>query len=216
MGGTSRTRCSGARRRTAWRQRRLRVLVVANIHAGEVAGKEAALTLVRDLADGRVAGLDGVTVLVAPLYNADGNEAVAYDNRRLQLGRSAGRREGVAWASARRDGLDLNRDLMKAAAPETRALLGVFNAYDPHVVLDLHTTNGTAMAYGLTYAPGLSPNTPAGLDAYAFDALLPGVTEDLRAQHGLETYHYGNVPGAFGERRRRRAPGTRSAPTRAF
>ena len=173
---------------------RTRVLVLANIHGGEVAGKEAALALVRDLAQGRAAGLDSLVVLVAPLYNADGNEAVGYDNRPLQLGPVDGMGQRANAA-----GLDLNRDLMKAAAPETRALLRLFETYDPHVVLDLHTTDGTAMAYGLTYAPGLSPNTPAGLDRYAHDVLLPAVTDDLRARFGLETYHYGNVPGAFGE-----------------
>ena len=172
-----------------------RVLVLATIHGGEVCGKEAALALARDLAlgwgDGR---LDGLTVLVAPLYNADGNEAVAYDNRRLQLGPVGGMGERETAA-----GLDLNRDLMKAAAPETRALLGLLDAYDPHVVLDLHTTDGTAMDYGLTYAPGLSPNTPAVLDRLVRDEWLPSISSELLAEHDLPTYHYGNVPGAFGE-----------------
>ena len=174
---------------------RTRVLVLATIHGGEVCGKEAALQLLRDLAlgwgDGR---LDSLTVLVAPLYNADGNEAVAYDNRPLQLGPLGGMGE-----RANADGLDLNRDVMKAAAPETRALLGLFDAYDPHVVLDLHTTDGTAMDYGLTYAPGLSPNTPRALDALVREAWLPAVSAELLEAHGLPTYHYGNVPGAFGE-----------------
>ena len=171
-----------------------RVLVLANIHGGEVAGKEAALTLVRDLALGQTTGLDSLVVLVAPLYNADGNDAIALDNRRLQLGPVGGMGQ-----RSNADGLDLNRDLMKAAAPETRALLGLFDTYDPHVVLDLHTTDGTPMAYGLTYAPGLSPNTPPALDALARDVLLPRVTASLERDFDLLTYHYGNVPGAFGE-----------------
>ena len=52
--------------------RRLRVLVLANIHAGEVAGKEAALVLARELVEGRRDDwLDSVIVLIAPIYNAD-------------------------------------------------------------------------------------------------------------------------------------------------
>src|SRR5437870_6981771 len=54
---------------------KLRIYIQANIHAGEVEGKEAALVLLRDLAAGRHARwLDSVVLLVAPIYNADGNE----------------------------------------------------------------------------------------------------------------------------------------------
>ena len=172
-----------------------RVLVFANIHAGEVAGKEALLALLRDLARGRhAAWADSLVLLVAPIYNADGNEAIAYDNRPLQLGPvgGMGTRENA-------QGLDLNRDFMKLAAPESRALVGLFNAYDPHVIVDLHTTDGTLMGYHLTYAPPLHPNTPHGIDAELWDRWLPAVTEAVREKDGWAFYHYGNVPGAFGE-----------------
>ena len=171
-----------------------RVLVFATIHGGEVAGKEAALVLLRDLANGKhAAWADSLVVLVAPLYNADGNERVAYDNRPLQLGPVGGMGERT-----NAQGLDLNRDFTKLAAPESRALVGLMRSYDPHVVLDLHTTDGTLMGYGLTYAPPLSPNTPAAIDRDLRERLLPAVTDSLM-DDGLATYHYGNVPGAFGE-----------------
>ena len=56
------------------RSRRTVVYIQANIHAGEVEGKEACLMLLRELVrdPGRRAQLLGDTVLlVAPLYNAD-------------------------------------------------------------------------------------------------------------------------------------------------
>ena len=172
-----------------------RVLVVATIHGGEVAGKEAALMVLRDLAAGRHDDwADSLVVLVAPLYNADGNERVAHDNRPLQLGPVGGMGE-----RANAQGLDLNRDFVKLASPEARALVGLLRDADPHVVLDLHTTNGTLMGYDLTYAPPLSPATPPGVDRELWDRWLPAVTGALRARYDLETWHYGNVPGAFGE-----------------
>ena len=172
-----------------------RVLVVATIHGGEVAGKEAALAVLRDLAGGRHDGwTDSLVVLVAPLYNADGNERVAYDNRPLQLGPVGGMGERT-----NAQGLDLNRDFVKVASPEARALVALIRDVDPHVVLDLHTTNGTRMGYDLTYAPPLSPATPPGVDRELWERWLPAVTAALRARYGLETWHYGNVPGAFGE-----------------
>lgn len=172
-----------------------RVLVFANIHAGEVDGKEAMLILLRDLAAGRHdAWADSLVLLVAPIYNADGNDRVALDSRPLQLGPTGpvGQRPNAA-------GLDLNRDFTKLAAPESRALIALMRDYDPHVVVDLHTTDGTPMAYGLTYAPGLHPSTPEPISADLFGRWLPEVSARLSATGGPLTYHYGNVPGAFGE-----------------
>ncbi|MDT0632525.1 M14 family metallopeptidase [Rubrivirga litoralis] len=172
-----------------------RVLVVADIHGGEVAGKEAALAVLRDLAAGRHDDwADSLVVAVAPLYNADGNERIAHDNRPLQLGPVGGMGERT-----NAQGLDLNRDFTKLASPEARALVGLIRDLDPHVVLDLHTTNGTLMGYDLTYAPPLSPATPPAVDRELWERWLPAVTAALRARYDLATYHYGNVPGAFGE-----------------
>ena len=172
-----------------------RVLVFANIHAGEVAGKEAVLQLVRDLANGRHAQwADSLVVLLAPIYNADGNERVDYGNRPRQLGPVDGM--GVRPNA---QGLDLNRDFTKLRAPESRALVGLMRDVDPHVVVDLHTTNGTFMGYHLTYAPGLSPNTPEAISADLYDRWLPAISDAILASDDWATYHYGNVPGAFGE-----------------
>jgi murein tripeptide amidase MpaA len=53
------------------------VYVQADIHAGEVEGKEALQMLLRDLAlDPGPNLLDSLVLLAAPVYNADGNERV--------------------------------------------------------------------------------------------------------------------------------------------
>src|SRR5690606_27827252 len=162
-----------------------RVLVFANIHAGEVAGKEAALMLLRDLARGEhAAWADSLVLLVAPIYTADGNERVAYDTRPLQPGPVGG-----MGTRTNAQGLDLNRDFTKLAAPESRALVGLMNAYDPHVVVDLHTTDGTLMAYHLTYAPPLHPNTPGEIDEELWERWLPAVTEGAEVEAGWAFYH---------------------------
>lgn len=172
-----------------------RVLLFGGIHGGEIAGTEALLALVRDLAAGEhAAWADSVVLLVAPLYNADGADRVSPSNRPLQLGPDAGMGQ-----RANADGLDLNRDFVRLAAPESRALVRLIDTYDPHVVADFHTTDGTPMAYALTYAPGLAPDTPPALDAWLRDHWLPQITDALRTRDGLHTWHYGNVPGAFGE-----------------
>jgi len=173
-----------------WGRGPTRVLVFANIHAGEVEGKEATQLLLRELATGRHAEWgEALTLWVAPIYNADGNERVSLVNRPLQLGPFGGMGQ-----RPNAQGLDLNRDFMKLDAPETRSLVGLMTAIDPHVVVDLHTTNGTYHAYHLTYAPPLHPGTDPAIDEYLRGTWLPEVTRAL-APRWL-TYYYGNLPEA--------------------
>jgi hypothetical protein len=168
---------------------RLRVLVFANIHGGEVEGKEAAQMLLRSFAAGHHdAWLDSLVVLVVPIYNADGNERVAVTNRARQHGP-----EGGVGERGNAQGLDLNRDHMKLASPEARALVGLMRDYDPYLVVDLHTTNGTRHAYHLTYSPPLHPDTDPGLTALLREAWLPAVTRRLLEERGWHTYYYGNA-----------------------
>ena len=133
------------------------VFVQANIHAGEVEGKEAALMLARRLTDGNLKPLTRqLVILIAPIYNADGNEKVSAGNRTAQNGPVAG-----VGTRENAKGLDLNRDYMKLDSAEARALVGLMTTWDPHVVVDLHTTNGSYHGYHLTYAPTLNPNADA-------------------------------------------------------
>src|SRR5262245_45156701 len=66
--------------------KRLRVHIQANVHAGEVEGKEAAQVLLREFALGQHADwLKSMVFIVNPIYNADGNERFG-QNRGTQNG----------------------------------------------------------------------------------------------------------------------------------
>jgi hypothetical protein len=169
---------------------KVRVYVQGNIHAGEVCGKEALQILLRQVAQGRhAAWLDSVVLLIAPIYNADGNERVRLTNRPRQHGPVGGMGQ-----RPNAQGLDLNRDHMKLESPEARSLARLFRDYDPDVALDLHTTNGTRRAYHLLYAPPLHPNTSPDIVQLLRDDWLPAVTEAVKAKHGWDYYYYGNLP----------------------
>ena len=173
---------------------RTRVWLQATIHGGEVCGKEALLMLLRDLVAGAHDDwLSSLTLLIAPIYNADGNERMARDNRPFQLGPVGGMGERT-----NAQGLDLNRDHLKLESPEAGALSRAYQRYDPHVVVDLHTTNGTRHAYHLTYAPPLHPNTHPAIDALLRDEWLPAVRKAVKTSDGWDFYYYGNVPRAAG------------------
>ncbi|MFW5947866.1 MAG: M14 family metallopeptidase [Gemmatimonadota bacterium] len=176
---------------------RTRVLLMANIHAGEVEGKEALQILLRRLAAGEHRRwLDSLVVLVAPIYNADGNERVSVLNRWRQNGPLAG-----VGTRANARSLDLNRDFMKLASPEARSLVDLLVTYDPHLVVDLHATNGTLHAYHLTYAPPLHPGTAPGIVALLRDEWLPAVAGRMASDHGWATHYYGNAYAPAGGER---------------
>lgn len=173
---------------------RARLYVQGGIHAGEISGKEALLILLRELAAGEHrAWSDSLVLLVAPLFNADGNERVSLYNRRRQHGPVGGMGQ-----RANAGGYDLNRDQMKLDAPESRSLVRLYSEYDPHLSVDLHTTNGTHHGYHLTYAPPLTPNMPRELDSFLREAWLPEVTERVKEATGWDMYYYG---GTWGSRR---------------
>ncbi len=162
-------------------------LLIGNIHAGEVCGKEALMMLARELAFADEPGvLKSVIVCIAPIYNADGNERMEPGNRPGQVGPE---RMGVRPNA---QGFDLNRDFMKAEAPETQALIRFLRRWDPHVFVDTHTTNGSAHRYVLTYSGPKHPAGDAELIRWVRDGMLPRVTETLRETKGHETFFYGN------------------------
>ena len=168
------------------------VLVIANIHAGEVEGKEALLHLARRLTVGDLQRHRRDAVwLFAPIYNADGNEKISPDNRSEQHGPIG----GVGTRENSR-GLDLNRDFVKLDSAEGRALAALLTRWDPHVVVDLHTTNGSYHGYHLTYAPSLNPNTDPRMLSFARERLLPAVRAAMASRHQFRTYYYGNFATA--------------------
>lgn len=168
--------------------RRPIVYVQGNIHGGEIEGKDALLALVRDLAvSPRPNALDSIVLIAVPIYNADGNEKFGPQARN----RSDQNGPELVGVRANSQNLDLNRDYVKAEAPETRASLAMFNTWDPDVFVDLHTTNGSYHGYALTYSPSLAPAAVFG-GIYARDSMLPLLRTRMRVRHQMEVFDYGN------------------------
>lgn len=163
--------------------------IMANIHAGEVEGKEACLMLAREIAlDPNHPLLKDLIIVIAPNYNADGNDKFddVAKNRPGQVGPA---HCGIRPNS---DGLDLNRDYMKLEAPETRALVRFLNDVDPDITIDCHTTNGSHHRYVLTYEAPLNPSGHAAPIEFVREQLLPEVTRRVKQHTGYDMWHYGN------------------------
>jgi hypothetical protein len=123
------------------------LLVQAGIHAGEIDGKDAGLMLLRDIAwRGKDKLLDAADFVFVPIFNADGHERSSRWNRPNQRGP---REQG--WRTTAQN-LNLNRDYLKADAPEMQAMIGLIRALGPALYLDLHVTDGVDHQYDITYA----------------------------------------------------------------
>jgi hypothetical protein len=193
---------------------KLRVHIQGNIHAGEVEGKESAQVLLREFALGQHKDwLQSTVFLITPIFNADGNEKFAVNNRQRQNGPING-----MGTRANAQGLNINRDFMKLDTPEAKAFVKLWVDYDPHVGFDLHTSDGSFHGYYLTYSPPLNPNTSDAIMKVMKDEWFPFVTKTIMAKHSWDTFYYGNVstPGGRGRGRGRGAdagaPSTAPAP----
>jgi len=162
------------------------VLIAANIHAGEVEGKEASLIFLRELAEAPDSQfLEGQVLLFLPLFNRDGNDKWGVERRRDDGPESAGVRFNG-------QGLDLNRDFVKLESPEVGALVErIFVPWDPILYIDMHTTNGSYHRHPVTYSPQVIPQGDKSLQEYMWKKMLPEVAGEMRRE-GIDAVPYGN------------------------
>jgi dipeptidyl-peptidase-4 len=168
------------------------VYIQGNIHAGEVEGKEASLMLIRDiLQEDRPPYLDRLVLLFSPIFNADGNEKISPQNRRNQGGPEQG--VGVRYNG---QNLDLNRDSIKMESPELRGLVkNVLLRWDPVILVDCHTTNGSYHEEPVTYSWPLNPNGSMDILLYMRDTMMPALQKHLKDKYDTLGIPYGNFMG---------------------
>ena len=168
---------------------KLRVHIQGNIHAGEVEGKESAQMLLRDFAAGKHADwLQSTVFLITPIFNADGNERMSLTSRTPQHGPVNGQ-----GTRANAQNMNINRDFTRLDTPEARAFAALWTNYDPHVGIDLHTSDGSFHAYHLTYSPPLHPNTHTAITSLLTGEWFPFVTKQMKDTRGWDTFYYGNA-----------------------
>lgn len=167
---------------------RMAVYIEANIHAGEVEGKEAVLALARDITTGsKLSMLNDLVILIAPIFNADGNEKFNATNRDSQNGP---KECGVRFNGQE---LDLNRDAMKLESPEVNALVSkVLNKWDPALLIDCHTTNGSYHIEPVTYVWGFNPNGDLSIVDYMRRTMMPQVKTMMEKNYNILSVVYGN------------------------
>jgi hypothetical protein len=177
------------------------VLIICGIHAGEVEGKEGCLMLVRDLLEDKP-GLDAaqilanLTLVLVPLFNPDGNDAIDPGNRALHLPKLTGQLGPESGVGTRVNAakINLNRDYLRHEGAEMRLLqTRVCQPWAADLTIDNHATNGSVHRFSMTYDIPHTVESGRGepID-YMRNVLLPPVTAALKRNHGLDSGWYGN------------------------
>jgi hypothetical protein len=144
------------------------VLVQAGIHPGEIEGKDAGLMLLRDIAITHKYPhlLDHLVLVYIPVYSVDGHENSSPYHRINQNGpESMGFRGQSQY-------LNLNRDYVKADAPETLAWLKLWQRWQPDFLIDVHTTDGADYQYDLTWYTEDPHKLDPAVSAWQHDAIV--------------------------------------------
>ncbi len=160
------------------------ILIIGGQHGNEPAGREMALTLLRDLAftddPELTAQLAGTTVLFIPTANPDGRVADTRGN--------AGR-------------VDPNRDHLALSTPEARAMGMVFRDFTPDIIVDAH--EGPSTPNNPDQIPRLELSWPRNLNVHPE---IRQLSEELVEDHvfpairkvGYTARVYGSPGGAGG------------------
>lgn len=160
---------------TAHKTDKVIALVQNGIHSGEIDGKDACLALVRDMVITKKKAplLDNVILLVIPIFNLDGHENRLTYTRPNQDGpENAGFRVTAQL-------LNLNRDYLKADAPEMQAWLANWQAWMPDFFVDDHVTDGADWQYTVTYSAPWYQNTAAPVRRWVLNNFDAYVTKHM-------------------------------------
>jgi murein tripeptide amidase MpaA len=153
------------------------LLVQNSIHAGEMDGKDACLALLRDIVQNpdRAKLLEKVVLVFIPVYNIDGHERRSAYSRVNQNG------PALSGWRANATNLNLNRDYMKADAPETRAFLRMFHRWMPDFFVDNHVTDGADFQYDVTFALDVTPDVFPATAEWLRDSVSPELVRRVNA-----------------------------------
>ena len=151
------------------------VLLQAGIHPGEIEGKDAGLMLLRDIAITHKYPhlLDHLILVYIPVFSVDGHENSSPYHRINQNGpESMGFRGQSQY-------LNLNRDYVKADAPEMLAWLKLWQRWLPDFLIVVHTTDGADYQYDLTWYTE---------DPHRLDPAVSAWQHDTIVNHAIPAY----------------------------
>ncbi len=154
------------------------VLLIENgIHPGEPAGIDASLKFADDILrnkNGMASLLKNCVVVIIPAYNIGGllNRS-AFNRANQTTPYETGFRGNAA-------NLDLNRDFTKCDSENAKSFTKIFQAWDPDIFLDTHTTNGSDHQYSITLIAPQPDMFPPAQRKFLREKMIPGFYSEMK------------------------------------
>jgi hypothetical protein len=154
------------------------ILMINNgIHPGEPEGIDASLKFADDILrnkDDLAKLLENTVIIIIPVYNIGGH-----------LNRSAYNRSGQTTPyetgfRGNAKNLDLNRDFTKCDSENAKSFTKIFQEWQPDVLLDTHTTNGSDHQYSITLISPEPDLFPTIQDKFLRDKFIPGLYSGMK------------------------------------
>ena len=172
------------------------IMIQSGIHSGEIEGKDTVLMLIRDMTVAKTyaSWLDHAIFVVIPVFNVDGHDRFSPYHRLSQNG------PALSGLRATAQGLNLNRDYIKADTPEMRAWLKLFNAWMPDFLIDNHVTDGSDIQYDVTWDMARNQDIAMPAQAWVNERFIPELDKRMAADGHLVAPYGALRAGAGGKR----------------
>src|SRR5690606_18833241 len=163
------------------------ILINNGIHPGEPDGIDATMTLMRDLATGKIKAKN-LTVAAVQSYNISGMLRRGKFSRANQNGP-----EEYGFRGNARN-YDLNRDFIKNDSENAKAFQQIFHHFKPIYFIDNHVSNGAEYQYLFTYISTNKERLGKTLGTYFNEKMQPEILQTIEKQ-GILTTPYVNIHG---------------------
>jgi hypothetical protein len=152
------------------------VLFLSGIHSGEINGKDASMLLLREIlvTKEKIDLIENTILLVIPIFSVDGHERRGPYNRINQIGP-----EEMGWRVTAQN-YNLNRDFMKADAPEMKSFLKLYSTWLPDFFVDIHSTDGADHQYQTTITIERHKNTRPVISKWVNSEFYPYIYQSVQ------------------------------------
>lgn len=163
------------------------ILINNGIHPGEPDGIDATMTLMRDLATGKIQ-IKNLRIVAIEAYNISGMLRRGKFSRANQNGP-----EEYGFRGNARN-YDLNRDFIKNDTENAKAFQQIFQDFEPIYFIDNHVSNGADYQYLFTYISTNKERLGKNMGTYFNEKMQPEILKNI-AKKGILATPYVNIHG---------------------
>lgn len=151
------------------------LLINNGIHPGEPDGINASIIFASEILHEKESEfLQNCVVGIIPVYNVDG----CLNRGKFSRANQDGPEEYGFRGNARN--LDLNRDFIKMDSENAKSFAKIFHAFDPHLLIDTHVSNGADYQYTMTFITSQISKLDVNLKQMAIDKIEPSLHKHMK------------------------------------